>query len=85
MMDLAGGSDWTKLEQLPVEIELPSEFTFHTTFRCPVSKEATTADNPPMLLPCGHVISRRSLCENDAIMSRSQSVIFTISLLLRFF
>eukprot|EP01122_Echinamoeba_exundans_P015017 TRINITY_DN695_c0_g1_i3.p1 TRINITY_DN695_c0_g1~~TRINITY_DN695_c0_g1_i3.p1 ORF type:complete len:397 (+),score=60.47 TRINITY_DN695_c0_g1_i3:152-1192(+) len=72
MMDLAGGAEWTKLEQLPVEIELPNEFVFHTTFRCPVSKEATTADNPPMLLPCGHVISKKSLCENDAIMSRSQ-------------
>lgn len=30
-------------------------------FVCPVSKEQCTVDNPPMMLLCGHVVSRDSL------------------------
>lgn len=44
-------------DRLPVELELPSEFTYHSIVTCPVSREQCTRDNPPMLLPCGHVIS----------------------------
>lgn len=44
-----------------VEIPLPSQYRFHSIFACPVSKEQATENNPPMLLPCGHVIARESL------------------------
>lgn len=44
-----------------VEIPLPLSYRFHSIFSCPVSKEQSTPQNPPMLLPCGHVIARESL------------------------
>jgi hypothetical protein len=44
-----------------VEIPLPLPYRYHSIFACPVSKEQSTAQNPPMLLPCGHVIARESL------------------------
>jgi len=42
---------------LPIEIDLGPRFVSHSVFTCPISKEAGTADNPPMLLQCGHVLS----------------------------
>ncbi|CAI5478903.1 unnamed protein product [Closterium sp. Yama58-4] len=54
--------DWQGMEQLPVEIELPRAFHFHSIFACPVSREpASYPDNPPVLLPCGHVVCRASV------------------------
>jgi hypothetical protein len=44
-----------------VEIPLLKNQIYHSIFACPVSREQTTAANPPMMLPCGHVISRESL------------------------
>eukprot|EP01108_Squamamoeba_japonica_P008951 TRINITY_DN813_c0_g5_i1.p1 TRINITY_DN813_c0_g5~~TRINITY_DN813_c0_g5_i1.p1 ORF type:complete len:457 (+),score=195.50 TRINITY_DN813_c0_g5_i1:51-1373(+) len=32
----------------------------HTVFVCPVSRTQTEPNNPPVLLPCGHVIARSS-------------------------
>ncbi|CAI5483591.1 unnamed protein product [Closterium sp. Yama58-4] len=56
------GRDWQGMEQLPVEIELPRAFHFHSIFACPVSREpASYPDNPPVLLPCGHVVCRASV------------------------
>ncbi|RPA80659.1 putative regulator of gluconeogenesis Rmd5 [Ascobolus immersus RN42] len=52
---------WTSHNELPVEIPLPPSFTFHSIVVCPVSKEQTTEQNPPMMLPCGHVIAKESL------------------------
>lgn len=49
--------------QLPVEIELPAEFRFHSIFTCPVSKEVATADTPPLMLPCGHVLALGSIAK----------------------
>jgi hypothetical protein len=43
---------------LSFEIPLPKEFIFHSLFCCPVSKELSTPNNPPQLLPCGHVLSK---------------------------
>ena len=43
---------------LPFEIPLPKDFIFHSLFCCPVSKELSTPENPPQLLPCGHVLSK---------------------------
>lgn len=41
--------------------ELGKEFKFHSVFACPVSKEQSTADNPPMLMNCGHVLCKASV------------------------
>ncbi|KAJ1912389.1 hypothetical protein IWQ60_009681 [Tieghemiomyces parasiticus] len=54
-------TEWSQQDELPIEVTLPEDLRFHSTFICPVSKERTTEDNPPMMLPCGHVISRESL------------------------
>lgn len=48
-------------KELPIDIEFGSEFKFHNIFICPVSKEVSNKDNPPMLLTCGHAISKNSL------------------------
>lgn len=44
---------WEQLEQLPVEIELGRDFVFRSVFACPVAREQSTPENPPMILPCG--------------------------------
>ncbi|KAM0754865.1 hypothetical protein T439DRAFT_321921 [Meredithblackwellia eburnea MCA 4105] len=54
-------TEWSAVEELPVEIPLPTTHRYHSIFACPVSKEQSTPSNPPMLLPCGHVIARESL------------------------
>lgn len=46
---------------LQVEISLPPSYHFHSIFVCPVSKEQGTDQNPPMMMPCGHVIAQESL------------------------
>jgi hypothetical protein len=47
--------------EIPVELPLPSAMQYHSSFACPVTRQACGPDNPPMLLPCGHLLSRRSL------------------------
>jgi hypothetical protein len=54
-------TEWTTQNELPVEIPLPRSMIFHPIFVCPVSKEQTTEENPPMMMPCGHVIAKESL------------------------
>ena len=46
---------------IQVEISLPPSYHFHSIFVCPVSKEQGTDQNPPMMMPCGHVIAQESL------------------------
>ena len=53
--------EWQLMRQLPVEIELDKGFQFHSIFACPVSRDQSTAENPPMLLPCGHVLCKHSI------------------------
>ncbi|GAB5365285.1 hypothetical protein AAMO2058_001044600 [Amorphochlora amoebiformis] len=48
-------------DQAPLEINLGKSLQFHSTFVCPISKEQSTTSNPPMLLSCGHVISRAAM------------------------
>ncbi len=52
---------WDDLKDLPIEVPLPPQLTFHSTFSCPVSKEQASPENPPVLLRCGHVICRNSM------------------------
>lgn len=47
-----------KKKELPYELKLTNEMKFHPVFICPVTKEASCEDNPPMLLVCGHAISK---------------------------
>jgi hypothetical protein len=55
---MAKGQPWEALEQLPLEVELPPRFAFHSVFACPVARDQSTPDNPPMILPCGCVMLR---------------------------
>lgn len=48
-------------DDLPIELPLPDEFVFHSTFACPVSKARNTSVDPAMLLPCGHCLNKASI------------------------
>ncbi|KAK9455461.1 CTLH/CRA C-terminal to lish motif domain-containing protein [Dipodascopsis uninucleata] len=54
-------TEWSSENELPVEVPLPPSFQFHSIFVCPVSKEQTTDENPPMMMPCGHIVAKDSL------------------------
>ncbi|KAL0071452.1 hypothetical protein AAF712_001309 [Marasmius tenuissimus] len=54
-------SEWSQRDELPIEIPLPPENRYHSIFTCPVSKEQSTEQNPPMMMTCGHVIAKDSL------------------------
>lgn len=54
-------TEWTTEDELPVDTPLPPGYQFHSIFVCPVSKEQSTETNPPMMMPCGHVICKESL------------------------
>ena len=72
-----------------VEIPLPPAYRFHSIFVCPISKEQATDENPPMMMPCGHVIAHESLsrhakgsrfkcpyCPNESHPSQARKIIF---------
>ena len=67
----AQGQDINKCQQLPVELELGREFVFRSVFACPVSRDQSTAENPPMLLPCGHVLCKQSILKIAKSPARS--------------
>ncbi|KAJ3186899.1 hypothetical protein HDU85_006935 [Gaertneriomyces sp. JEL0708] len=52
------GLEWSQAGELPVEIPLLSSQRYHSVFACPVSKEQSTEENPPIMLVCGHVICK---------------------------
>ena len=56
-----GAKDGDDDAALPVDLNLGPEFAFTTIFSCPVSRDTATRDNPPMLLPCGHVFCRAAV------------------------
>uniref|UniRef100_A0A7S1U8N9 RING-Gid-type domain-containing protein n=1 Tax=Phaeomonas parva TaxID=124430 RepID=A0A7S1U8N9_9STRA len=63
--------DWTQVgERLPAEVALPPEFTFHSLFSCPVTRDEADRDNPPVVLRCGHVILRSSLAKLTRVGGR---------------
>ncbi|XP_023751885.1 protein RMD5 homolog [Lactuca sativa] len=53
--------EWQSMKQLPVPVDLGTEFQFHSIFVCPVSREQAGEDNPPMMMSCGHVLCRQSI------------------------
>ncbi len=40
---------------------MPDALQFHSVFVCPITRETGDAGNPPMLLSCGHVISKAAV------------------------
>lgn len=61
MMAASKKLDWQSVEQLPVAVELSEELRFHSVFVCPVSKEQASDENPPMMMPCGHVLCKQTI------------------------
>lgn len=59
----AKGTAWTTADELAFETPLPARMMYHSIFVCPVSKEQTTDANPPMIIPCGHVLARDTLTQ----------------------
>ncbi|GAB1310026.1 Regulator of gluconeogenesis Rmd5 [Madurella fahalii] len=57
----AKGTEWTTAHELPFETPLPESMLYHSIFVCPVSKEQTTDANPPMVIPCGHMLAQETL------------------------
>ncbi|XP_058457097.1 E3 ubiquitin-protein ligase RMND5A isoform X1 [Malaya genurostris] len=52
---------WNGRDELPIEIDLDPDNRFHSIFACPILRQQSSEDNPPMKLLCGHVISRDAL------------------------
>lgn len=64
---------WNGRDELPIEIDLEPENRFHSIFACPILRQQSSEDNPPMKLLCGHVISRDALnkLSNGPIMNNT--------------
>lgn len=59
----SSGQDIKQCSQLPLEVEVGREFQFHSIFACPVSKDQSTQENPPMMMSCGHVLCEHSIAK----------------------
>lgn len=57
----ATNQNWQEIQQLPSALNLPNEFQFHSIFVCPVLWELSSEENPPMMLPCGHVLCKHAI------------------------
>ncbi|MGH0175316.1 UNVERIFIED_CONTAM: hypothetical protein FKN15_068414 [Acipenser sinensis] len=44
-----------------IEVDLGQKCWYHSVFACPILRQQTTENNPPMKLLCGHIISRDAL------------------------
>ncbi|KAI0473647.1 CTLH/CRA C-terminal to lish motif domain-containing protein [Xylariaceae sp. FL0804] len=86
---LTRGTEWTTQNELAFETPLPRSMVYHSIFVCPVSKEQTTDANPPVILPCGHVLARESLmnmakgvrykcpyCPSEGVTKDAREIIF---------
>lgn len=63
--------EWQAMKQLPVPVELGKEFTFHSIFVCPVSRDQGSEENPPMLMPCFHVLCKQSIMKLSKSSTRT--------------
>ncbi|XP_010259940.1 PREDICTED: protein RMD5 homolog A [Nelumbo nucifera] len=63
--------EWQAMKQLPVPVDLGSEFQFHSIFVCPVSRDQGSEENPPMLMPCGHVLCKQSIVKLSKSSTRT--------------
>ncbi|OVA18967.1 zinc finger protein [Macleaya cordata] len=63
--------DWQAMKQLPVPVDLGREFQFHSIFVCPVSRDQGSEENPPMLMPCGHVLCKQSIVKLSKSSTRT--------------
>ncbi|XP_022762854.1 protein RMD5 homolog A-like [Durio zibethinus] len=63
--------EWQAMKQLPVPVELGKEFQFHSVFVCPVSRDQGSEENPPMLMPCLHVLCKQSIMKLSKSSSRT--------------
>ncbi|XP_066248967.1 E3 ubiquitin-protein ligase RMND5A [Euwallacea similis] len=61
MMQRQVSQIWKGTEELPIEIDLGSDSRYHSMFACPILRQQSTKNNPPMRLICGHVISKDAL------------------------
>ncbi|KAI8912509.1 RING-type zinc-finger-domain-containing protein [Gorgonomyces haynaldii] len=61
VMKVQPGLEWSTHGEMAIDIPLLDSQRFHSVFACPVSKEQSTKQNPPMMMTCGHVISKESL------------------------
>lgn len=63
--------EWQAMKHLPVPVDLGREFQFHSVFVCPVSRDQGSEENPPMLMPCGHVLCRQSITKLSKSSNRN--------------
>ncbi|XVE67373.1 hypothetical protein DITRI_Ditri08aG0155100 [Diplodiscus trichospermus] len=63
--------EWRAMKQLPVPLELGKEFQFHSLFVCPVSRDQGSDENPPMQMPCLHVLCKQSIMKLSKSSSRT--------------
>lgn len=63
--------EWQAMKHLPVPVDLGKEFQFHSVFVCPVSRDQGSEENPPMLMPCLHVLCKQSIMKLSKSSSRS--------------
>ncbi|XP_018320811.1 protein RMD5 homolog A [Agrilus planipennis] len=61
MMQRQVSGIWNGKDELPIEIDLGTDKRYHSMFACPILRQQSTENNPPMRLICGHVISRDAL------------------------
>lgn len=80
---------WSGRNELPIEIDLGSDYCYHSTFTCPILKQQSTEQNPPMKLKCGHVISKDAMhkltrglilkcpyCPKESTISETKKIFF---------
>lgn len=53
--------NWWWIFFFQIEIDLDAEHRYHSIFACPILRQQSSEENPPMKLVCGHVISRDAL------------------------
>lgn len=63
--------EWLAMKQLPVPLDLGTAFQFHSIFVCPVSRDQASDENPPMLMPCGHVLCKQSIMKLSKSSTRT--------------